>query len=143
MVATFLGPLGDNLFLPLYVGGAFEFLGGILVLTRIPSFEKSKATAKAQTSAAATEVKETGYKKWILLFWLARFFDRSGAGQMQYLQVVQKVPPVAWPALQDVHVFNYLLVGIAVVFVVTMATMGKWSAKFGIGYASFFGQSIA
>jgi MFS family permease len=145
IMATFLAPLGDNLFLPLYVGGAFEFLGGVLVLTQIPAVRSTskKDAALRASKAAGEEKKPTGFFRWILVFWLARFFDRSGAGQLQYLQVVQKVPPVAWPALQDVHVFNYLLVGIAVVFVVTMATMGKWSAKFGIGYASFFGQSIA
>jgi MFS family permease len=146
MVATFLGPLGNNLFLPLYVGGAFEFLGGILVFTQIPTFQKpgSKSATEAQKpSATGTEEKPTGYGKWILLFWCARFFDRSGAGQMQYLQTVQKMPPVAWPALQDVHVINYFLVGIALVFVVVMATMGKWAAKFGIGFASVIGQSTA
>jgi MFS family permease len=142
MVATFLGPMSSNLFLPLYVGGFFEFLGGILVLKRIPSVQGRAKTAAAPTASAA-EAKPSGHLKWILLFWLARFFDRSGAGQMQYLQTVQKMPPVAWPALQDVHIINYLLVGIALVFVGVMSTMGKWAAKFGIGFASGIGQSIA
>ena len=53
------------------------------------------------------------------------------------------MPPVAWPALQDVYVINYLLVGIAVVFVGVMATMGKWAKRFGIGFASVIGQSTA
>jgi MFS family permease len=142
MIATFLKPLGENLFLPLYVGGLFEFLGGILVLTQIPSLNKSKKDTAAQKTATPEE-KPTGYLKWILLFWLARFFDRSGAGQMQYLQTVQKMPPVAWPALQNVHVINYLLVGIALVFIGVMSTMGKWAARFGIGFASVIGQSTA
>merc|ERR1711937_260248 len=53
------------------------------------------------------------------------------------------MPPVAWPALQDVYILNYLLVGIALIFFVIMATMGKWVQKFGIGYASVIGQCMA
>jgi MFS family permease len=141
VVATFLGPLGDNLFLPLYVGGAFEFLGGIVVLKQIPAFAKRSKAAAAQSAAAGEP--PSGYGKFILLFWLARFFDRSGAGQMQYLQTVQRMPPIAWAPLQNVHMINYLLVGIALVFVGVMATMGKWVARFGIGFTSVIGQSTA
>jgi len=46
-------------------------------------------------------------------------------------------------ALQDVHVINYLLVGIALVFVGVMATMGKWAGRFGIGFTSVIGQCAA
>ena len=43
---------------------------------------------------SAGEEAPSGYKKWIALFWFARFLDRSASGQLQYLQVVW---PLALP----------------------------------------------
>merc|ERR1711924_294335 len=98
---------------------------------------------KTEKAVAQTEDQPKGYAKWIALFFVARFFDRSGFGYMQYLQTVLKMPPVAWQELQNVSVFNYLLTSLACCYLVVVATMGKWIARFGLGYTCVINNSIA
>ena len=59
VVAVFLGPMTDNLFFPLFVGGACEIIAGILVFTAIPHVPRpKKKTRQAGKKTAPRRVPE-------------------------------------------------------------------------------------
>mmetsp|Transcript_151 Transcript_151/g.454 ORF Transcript_151/g.454 Transcript_151/m.454 type:complete len:711 (-) Transcript_151:73-2205(-) len=154
VAACLVGPLvgmaviaSQRFFVPLYIGALLELCAGVLVVLQVPDLP----IAKQQDAAAAKKTDEEdsdgnevpatkpGFFKWVMLFWAARFCDRTATGQFQYLQT----KGVELYGDEAIVMLPVVIVILSIVGVVSIPMSMTKSREYGLAWTCIFGQGLA